>query len=74
MAKKIILLILGNSGIDYLRMLLFRLGFLVYWKIEPNSRTLATPGLRLDNKPVTSKMSEKQNVTSKTTIFKFSLQ
>ena len=31
-------MILDNSGIDYSRMLLFVLGFLVYWKIEPNSR------------------------------------
>ena len=30
-------MILYNSGIDYSRMLLFVLGFLVYWKIEPNS-------------------------------------
>ena len=31
-------LIFDNSGTDYSRMLLFVLGFLVYWKIEPNSR------------------------------------
>ena len=31
-------MILDNSGIDYSRMLLFMPGFLVYWKIEPNSR------------------------------------
>ena len=31
-------MILDNSGIDYSRMLLFVFGFLVYWKIEPNSR------------------------------------
>ena len=37
MTKKINLMILDNSGIDYSRMLLFVLGFLVYWKIEPNS-------------------------------------
>ena len=30
-------MILDNSGIDYSRMLLFVLGFLVYCKIEPNS-------------------------------------
>ena len=30
-------MILDNSGIDYSRVLLFELGFLVYWKIEPNS-------------------------------------
>ena len=28
----------NNSGIDYSRMLLFVFGFLVYWKMEPNSR------------------------------------
>ena len=32
------LMIIDNSGIDYSRMLLFVFGFLVYWKIEPNSR------------------------------------
>ena len=32
------LIILDNSGIDYSRMLLFVFCFLVYWKIEPNSR------------------------------------
>ena len=31
-------------------------------------------GLRLDHKPVMSKLSEKQSVTSKTTIFKVLLQ
>ena len=31
-------MILDNSGIDYSRMLLFVFGFLVQWKIEPNSR------------------------------------
>ena len=37
MTKKSNLIILDNSGIDYSRMLLFVLSFLVYWKIEPNS-------------------------------------
>ena len=31
-------MILDNAGIDYSRMLLFMFGFLVYWKIEQNSR------------------------------------
>ena len=31
------LMILDNSSIDYSPMLLFVLGFLVYWKIEQNS-------------------------------------
>ena len=35
------LMILDNSGIDYSRMLLFVLGFLVYWKIEPNSHAFS---------------------------------
>ena len=43
-------------------MFLFVFGFLVYWKIEPNKP--ARPGLRLDYKAVTSKLSKKQNVTS----------
>ena len=34
-------MILDNSGIDYSRMLLFVLGFLVYWKIEPNSHAFS---------------------------------
>ena len=38
MTKKMNLTILDKSGIDYSRMLLFVLRFLVYWKIEPNSR------------------------------------
>ena len=37
MTKKSNLMILDNPGVDYSRMLLFVLGFLVYWKIEPNS-------------------------------------
>ena len=68
-------MIVDNYCLDYSRMLLFVLGFLVYWKIEPNSRaSIATPGLRLNYKPVTSKLSEKQNVTSKKTIFQVLLQ
>ena len=31
-------MIFDNSGIDYSQMLLLVFGFLVYWKIEPNSR------------------------------------
>ena len=57
-------MILDNSGIDYSRTLLFMIGFLVYWKLNQILAPLATPGLRLDYKPVTSKLSEKQNVTS----------
>ena len=34
-------MILDNSGIDYSRILLFVLGFLVYWKIEPNSHAFS---------------------------------
>ena len=37
-------MILDNSGIDYSRMSLFVIGFLVYWKIEPNSRTSGKTG------------------------------
>ena len=35
------LMILENSGIDYSQMLLFLFGFLVYWKIELNSRAFS---------------------------------
>ena len=38
MTTKSNLMILDNSGIDYSRMLFFVLSFLVYLKIEPNSR------------------------------------
>ena len=41
MTKKSNLMILDNSGIDYSRMLLFVPGFLVYWKIEPNSHAFS---------------------------------
>ena len=34
-------MMLDNSGIDYSRMLLFVFGFLVFWKIEPNSRSFS---------------------------------
>ena len=36
--KKSNLMILDNSGRDYSRMLLFVIGFLVHWKIGPDSR------------------------------------
>ena len=39
MTKKSNLMILDNSGRDYSRMLLFVFVFMVYCKIEPNSRT-----------------------------------
>ena len=68
-------MILDNSGVDYSRILLFVLGFLVYWKIE--SCILAHPatrGLQLDFKAVTSKLSKRQNVMSQTTIFKVLLR
>ena len=39
--KKSNLMILDNSVIDYSRMLLFVPGFLVYWKIEPNSHAIS---------------------------------
>ena len=32
-------MLLDNYGVDYSRMLLFMFGFLVYWKIEPNTLT-----------------------------------
>ena len=73
------LMILDNSGVDYSRMLLFVFGFRVYWKIEPNSRAFSR--LRqhllykqLDYKVVKSKLSKKQNVIAKKTIFKVLLQ
>ena len=56
--KKSNLMILDSSGIDYSRMLLFVLDFLVYWKIERILEPLTTPGLRLYYKPVTSKLSK----------------
>ena len=63
-------MILDNSGIDYSLMLLF----MFTGKLNQILAPPATPGLRLDYKAVTSKLSKKQNVTSNTTIFKVSLQ
>ena len=63
MTKKSNLMILDNSGIDYPRMILFVLGFLVYWKIEANSHAFS--GIRqhviydLISKRVASKLSKK---------------
>ena len=74
MTKKINLMIIDNSGIDYSRMLFSCLVFLFTGKLNQILAPLATHGLRLDYKSVTSKLSEKQNVTSKTTIFKVLLQ
>ena len=34
-------MVLDNSGIDYSLLLLFMLGFLVNWKIEPNSHAFS---------------------------------
>ena len=45
--------------------------FLFPGKLNQILAPLATPGLRLDYKPVTSKLSEKQNVTTKTKILRF---
>ena len=60
MIKKSNLVILDNSGIDYSQILLFLLGFLVYWKIEPNSHASGNTGLRLDYQSVMSKLSKKK--------------
>ena len=66
------LMVLDNSGIDYSGVLLFVFCFLFYWKIEPNSRVLSR--LRQHLVYDLSKLSKKQNVTSKNTIFKLLLQ
>ena len=61
---------LDNSGIDYSRILLFM--FFLFFFIGKLNQILAPPataGLRLDYKVVASKLSKKQNVTSKTTGF-----
>ena len=58
-------MILDNYGIDYSGMLLFVFAVKFNQILAP----LATPGLRLNYKAVTSKLSKK-NVTSQTTIFK----
>ena len=50
------LMTLDNSGIDYSRMLLFVLGFLVHWKIFLFTRAFS---LLLDYKAVTLKLSKK---------------
>ena len=58
MIKKSNLMILDNSGVDYSWMLLCVLGFLFTGKMNQILAPLATPGLRLDYKPVTSKLSD----------------
>ena len=62
MTKKMNLMILHNSGIDYSRMLLFVLGFRVYWKIEPSSRASGniwfTAGLQSGDVTVVKKKSD----------------
>ena len=40
--KKSNLMMLDHSGIDYSLMLLFVLGFLVYWEIQPNSHAFSS--------------------------------
>ena len=47
MTKNSNLMILDNSGIDYVRMLLFVFGFLSYWNISPNSRAFSRPRQQL---------------------------
>ena len=78
MTKKSNLMVLDNSGIDYSRMLLFVLGFLVYWKIEPNSHAFSRIRQHvvydLISKRSHLNCQKKQNVTSQTTIFKVLLQ
>ena len=59
-------MILDNSGIDYSPMILFVMVYLFTGKFNQILAPLATPGLRLDYKPVTSKLPEKQNVMSTT--------
>ena len=69
-------MILDNSGIDYSRMLYSCLVFLFTGKLNQilaPSRASATPGLLLDYKAVTSKLSKK-HVTSQTTIVKVLVQ
>ena len=66
-------MILDNSGIDYSRMLLFVLGFLVNWKIEPNSHTFSRIRQHMVYDLISKRSHQnckKKNVTSQTTIFK----
>ena len=67
-------MILDNSGIDYSRILLFVFGFLVYWKIEPNSRASGNTWFTTSLQSGHVKVVKKINVTSKNTIFKVLLQ
>ena len=71
-------MILDNSGIDYSRMLLFVLGFLVYLKIEPNSHAFSRIRQHvvydLISKWSNLNCQKNKNVTSQTTIFKVLLQ
>ena len=59
-------MILDNSGIYYSLMLLFVLGFLVYWKIEKILEPSATPVVYdIITKLSRQSCQKKQNVTSK---------
>ena len=72
--KKSNLIILDNSCIDYSRMSLFVLGFLVYWKIEPNSRASGNTWFMTWLQTGHVKVVKKKNVKSQTTIFNVLLQ
>ena len=50
-----------NSGINYVRMLLFVFGFLVSWKIAQILANPATPDLLREYKAVTSMLSKGGN-------------
>ena len=52
MTRKCNLMILDNSGIDYSRIYYLCLVFLFTGKLNQILAPLATPGLRLDYKPV----------------------
>ena len=66
-------MILDNTGLDYAQMLLFVFGFLVCWKIVPNSRasgnTCFNSWLQKDHVNIA-----KTNVTSEKTVFEVLFQ
>ena len=62
-------MILDNSGMNYSRLLLFVFGFLVYWKIEPNSRASGSTWFTTWLQSGHVKVVKKQNVTSQTINF-----
>ena len=67
-------MILDNCGIDYWRMVLFEFGFLVYLKMEPNSRASGNTWFTTWLQSGHVKVVKKTKCDVKATVFKVLLQ